>query len=157
MPVIPVVEYTVNDSEPKACILDQLSPEDFCHACDAHACLIACHRGACKNDSSMGQVIATARGVQPASIRLGWVWWLRPTAHGAWLASTSLDQVCAYDLLASRPPPVERIPCTTLCFLSVLGSNGEAEPVLRSQSQRDRDKYRDGLDTIDPPAESRET
>jgi hypothetical protein len=94
MLVIPVVEYTVTDSETKALILDLLSPDDSCHACDVHVCLIASHCGACKNDSSMGQVIATAHGVLLASIRLGWAWWLRPTAHGVWLASTSLDQVC---------------------------------------------------------------
>ncbi len=28
-----------------------------------------------------------------ASFRLGWVWWLRPTARGVWLASTNRDQV----------------------------------------------------------------
>jgi hypothetical protein len=31
--------------------------------------------------------------VRLASIRLAWVWWPRPTAHGVGLASTKQDQV----------------------------------------------------------------
>jgi hypothetical protein len=89
---------------------------------------------------------ATAHGVQPASIRLGWVWLLRPTAHGVLLASTSLDQVCTRP--SGFPPAALYNPCTTLCLLRVIGRVRETDSVLGSQSQRDR-----GNDTIGTPAD----
>jgi hypothetical protein len=68
---------------------------------------------------------------------------MRATAHGVQLASTSLDQVCAYPSLAS--PPVECNPWTTLRLPSVVGRDGEAlaDPVVRSLSQRVKDTETD--------------
>ncbi len=66
-------------------------------------------------------------GVRLASIRLGWAWLLRPTAHGVSLASTNLEQVETRERVGGEGRERER----------------EAERERQRERERERERKRE--------------